>query len=459
MERNLIWFRSDLRISDNPALAHALETGNPSLALYIHQPAQDLLHHRGRRQLDFIQANLDMLHRELDALDIELLEVTWDDYATTERKLPEFIAQHEVTRLIANREHGVYEHRRDHALRSSLEIPFYRFNADCVLECGSVLNGSGEMFRVFTPFRNRWLRVLQERGYALAASPAAQQSDGTATTESVWPVGEHAAGQQLQEFCQQHLRAYAELRDYPARPATSSLSPYLAVGVLSPLQCLQAIEAELGYLPMSPGEDGFTWLNELIWREFYRHLMDAYPLISMDRSFKADMDKVHWLQADEHFSAWCDGMTGFPIIDAAMRCLSQTGWMHNRLRMIVASFLTKDLQIDWRRGEAYFMQQLIDADFPSNNGGGQWAAGTGADAAPYFRIFNPTRQSEKFDAGGEFIWRWVPELQNVPEKHIHDPHAWLTQHPTEPPYPQPVVDHAQARQETLARYKNAKETS
>ena len=254
------------------------------------------------------------------------------------------------------------------------------------------------------------------------------------------------------------LLDYEKNRDLPALAATSSLSPYLAIGVLSPGQCLSAMEGQLGFVPLSRGEHGFAWLNELIWREFYRHLMVAHPHLSMHRAFKPETEALRWSRDEGDFQRWCDGQTGYPIVDAAMRCLNQTGWMHNRLRMICASFLCKDLHIDWRRGEGYFMSQLIDGDLAANNGGWQWSASTGADAAPYFRIFNPTRQSEKFDPQGDFLRRWLPELLDVPTRHIHQPRAWLDQYEPHNSYPPPIVDHQRAREYTLQLFRELRKT-
>ncbi len=240
----------------------------------------------------------------------------------------------------------------------------------------------------------------------------------------------------------------------PAVEGTSRLSPCLATGVLSPRQCLHRLLTE--HPAALDGGAGATRLNELIWREFYRHLMVYYPKLCKGRPFIAWTDKVAWREDDAALQAWQRGETGFPIVDAAMRQLNATGWMHNRLRMIVASFLTKDLRLDWRAGERYFMSQLIDGDLAANNGGWQWAASTGTDAAPYFRIFNPTTQGEKFDKQGVFMRRWLPELAKVPEKALHQPWAWADKQGIKLDYPRPIVDHKQARQETLAAWEAAR---
>ena len=464
MHHHLIWFRGDLRCGDNPALDQALHGADRVSALYLQTPQQDRQHHRGPRQQAFIQANLQALQEQLLRLGIELHRLQAPDYTGAPAAIASLVEEQQVSQVFANREPGVNEERRDHAVARAIAAPLKRFNGDCVLKYGSVLSGKGEMFRVFTPFRTAWLNIIRQRGYTCLAAPddgaTPDQGDRPAEKEQAfadWPAGEQTALARLDQFLQDGLEDYAEQRDFPGVAGTSGLSPYLAIGALSPRQCLQALQDHLGYLPMSPGETGFAWLNELVWREFYRHLMVAFPRVSMDRSFKPDMDALKWVDNSAHFDAWCNGMTGYPVVDAAMRCLNQTGWMHNRLRMVVASFLTKDLQIDWRQGEHYFMQQLLDADFASNNGGWQWAAGTGADAAPYFRIFNPTSQGEKFDRDGDFIRQWVPELASVPSKQLHQPQTWLDTHQPDHAYPPPVVDHALARKQTLARYQRLKE--
>ncbi len=460
MKKHLVWFRSDLRIQDNTALYHAWQDAKSLDAIYIHCPGQDKLHGIGTRKLNFIKDNLQTLKKTLVNHSIELHILQCDFYSQVPGILKQFIRQRNISAIFANQETGINEDKRDIQVRELIRIPFHRLNGGCILPPGSVVTKNNEMFRVFTAFRNAWLKQLQLQGFSLVQLPElfSKQNEGSSLTEndSEWPVGEKAALERLNRFCDQHLLEYEASRNIPAENGTSKLSPYLSIGVISAKQCLRAIEASLGHLPLSPGEKGFAWVNELIWREFYRHLMVAYPDLSKNKCFKKHMDKLLWVNDDHLFHCWCAGKTGYPIIDAAMRCLNETGWMHNRLRMIVASFLTKDLQIDWRRGEQYFMQHLIDADFASNNGGWQWAAGTGADAAPYFRIFNPTLQSEKFDLKGRFIKRWVEELKDVPQKYIHKPQVWFESENIHSDYPQPVVDHDQARKETLMRYQTIK---
>lgn len=461
--RHLVWFRADLRIADNPALYEAMTDDATVSAIYIDSPGQWQQHGRSAMQRDFLSRNLQALAEQLATLGIPLTILTADSFTEVPSVLSTWLQQHPQDALYANRELGIDERRRDKSVQQALsdKMAIRVFNGDCVFQHGSLTTRSGDMYKVFTPFAKTWLSQLRAYSYRLLPSPSAQGKplespevvlDGERIASDHWPAGEAAAAERLREFCQRHLRHYGEQRDYPAVNGTSSLSPYLALGVLSPNQCLAAIDNELGGLPLSRGEQGFVWLNELIWREFYRHLMVEFPRLSMSRAFKPDTEALQWSQDSEAFAAWCAGQTGYPIVDAAMRCLNETGWMHNRLRMIVASFLTKDLHLDWRKGDAYFMSRLIDGELAANNGGWQWAAGTGADAAPYFRVFNPTTQGERFDSQGDFIRRWLPELAKVPAKQIHSPHDWLDNHQPGHGYPKPIVDHQRARLHAIAMF-------
>ena len=461
---HLIWFRNDLRIHDNPALHHACSHKGRVSALYVDCPVQWQHHDMSAIQREFIARNLQALEQSLAALGIPLIRAHADEFAQLPDKMQAWVREHGIDAIYANRERGINERRRDQAVAEQLTIPLKLFNGDCVVPPGRLKTASDEMYRVFTPFSRAWLDYLRHNGYRRLPTPAprgpalplpAQATDNT-IPGTAWSAGETAARQQLQRFCNENLPEYGEKRDFPDRPGTSLLSPYLAIGILSPNQCLAAVEEAVGHLPFSRGEAGFSWVNELIWREFYRHLIVAYPRLSMGRAFKADTEKLRWSEDKALFRRWCEGQTGYPIVDAAMRCLNQTGWMHNRLRMIVASFLTKDLHIHWRWGERYFMSRLIDGDQPSNNGGWQWTAGTGADAAPYFRVFNPTTQGQRFDPEGAFTRQWLPELADVPSKQIHTPHAWLQQHGRSHVYPPPIVNHDEARKHAIAMFEALK---
>jgi len=347
------------------------------------------------------------------------------------------------------------------------EVTVQGFDDSLLLPPGSVLTGSREMYKVFTPFSKAFVKRLQEGLPECLPAPACR-AEGAVNphrlkafdysrediNSALFPPGEKAAIARLREFCQAPVTHYQAQRDIPALDGTSRLSAYLATGVLSPRQCLHRL------LKQHPRglEDGkvFVWLNELIWREFYRHLLVAYPSLCRHQPFTRWTRGVKWRDDAEGLKAWQQGKTGYPIVDAAMRQLNTLGWMHNRLRMITASFLVKDLLIDWRVGEQYFMSQLIDGDLAANNGGWQWAASTGTDAAPYFRIFNPTTQGERFDESGEFIRHWLPELRDVPEKYIHQPQEWAKKNQQTLDYPQPIVEHKQARLQTLAAFEAAR---
>ncbi|MFM5788299.1 deoxyribodipyrimidine photo-lyase [Aeromonas veronii] len=473
----LVWFRNDLRLADNPALRSccgksACAGDEPVAALFIISPTQWRQHKMAPIRQRFMLAQVDMLGRELAALGIPLHLLRVETFAEVPVALADLCRELGVTQLYANQAIEIDEQRRDHAVSAALAeqaVGCHWLNGCCVLPPGRVLTGSGEMFKVFTPFSRAWLKVLDEEGFVIHRAPTARGEPlpwqplaerdfvdaalGELTADPRWPVGEVEALRRLNIFLEQAVLDYGETRDFPAIAGTSVLSPYLAAGIISPRQCVAALQQRLGYRPQSKAQPGFVWLNELIWREFYRHLLVLIPTLSMNRPFKPETAALPWSWDPDAFAAWCEGRTGYPIVDAAMRCLNTTGWMHNRLRMIVASFLTKDLHIHWRLGEDYFMSRLIDGDLAANNGGWQWAAGTGADAAPYFRVFNPTTQGQRFDPQGEFIRTWVTELADIPAAYVHQPHDWLRLKGRQD-YPAPMVDHAVARVRAIEMFRS-----
>ncbi|WP_318450336.1 deoxyribodipyrimidine photo-lyase [Photobacterium leiognathi] len=471
----IIWFRDDLRTVDNTALNHAIETGLPVIALFVATPMQWHEHHVAAIQIDFIHRRLRVLKQQLAELNIPLQVMQCNDFSESVDAIAEYCHQHKVVHVFANKQYPLNEQLRDEKLGVLLAqsgIKQSLFDDNYVLEPETILNREGELFKVFTPYRNAWIKrfsaepsypvttskevALSDTTSAMLADSTDIQSLGYPVIESVlWPVDEEAILQRLDTFCVTKAQDYHQQRDFPAIDGTSCLSPFLAIGALSARQCVHQL---LQYFPHAlevNKEDGaFTWLNEIIWREFYGHLLHRYPELSKNHPFQDYTQYVRWQDNPTLLKAWQDGKTGFPIVDAAMRQLRATGWMHNRLRMISASFLTKDLLCDWRAGEQWFMQHLIDGDFASNNGGWQWAASTGTDSQPYFRVFNPTLQGQRFDPKGDFIRTWVKELAKVPDKYIHTPHQWDSSGSLD--YPLPIVDHKEARLLAIEAFKQAK---
>lgn len=465
----LVWLRRDLRSIDNTALNRALESGEPVAALFIATPKQWERHDMAPVQADLLYRRLFELQKELDKYDVPLLYRQCDDFTQSLDLVMDVASELTADHIFVNKEYEINETLRDERaaqLCHDAKIGWSQFDDKCVMTPGTVLNQQGEYFKVFTPFKKAWLKKMSWPTIAKTVSASQRAPLSNMAQQWLWSkdqafdyprvdsrdyaVDFDSMRQQLRAFCQQAMDEYHTQRDFPAEDGTSLLSPYLTIGALSPRQCMARLHEETLSRPMSEGAT--TWLSEVIWREFYQHLVYFEPRLCKGENFHRWTNHIHWQHNDDYFQAWCQGRTGYPIVDAAMRQLNHTGWMHNRLRMIVASFLTKDLHIHWHHGERYFMRQLVDGDYASNNGGWQWCASTGCDGQPYFRIFNPTTQSEKFDPTGEFIRRWVPELSELDNKTIHQP--WKATQTLN--YPKPIVDHKAEREVTLSLYKQAK---
>ncbi|WP_297831120.1 deoxyribodipyrimidine photo-lyase [Pseudomonas sp.] len=467
----LVWLRNDLRLHDNTALTAAMGRG-PTIAVYLISAAQWKSHDDAACKVDFWLRNLFDLSKALGALNVPLLIRHADTWGQAAGALLELCKQHNIEALHLNDEYGVNEMTRDQAVSETLRnagIHFFNYLDQLLFKPGSVLTKSGSYFQVYSQFRKVCYARLHQAMPTLIQRPGAQaaldiQSDAvpssvkgfvapTQALRELWPAGEDEAFRRLDAFTNEHISYYESQRDFPAKPGTSQLSAYLAAGVISPRQCLHAAlrsndgEFETGML------GAVTWINELLWREFYKHTLVGYPRVSRHRAFRPETEAVQWRHAPDDLAAWQEARTGVPIIDAAMRQLLDTGWMHNRLRMVVAMFLTKNLLVDWRLGERFFMQHLIDGDLAANNGGWQWSSSTGTDSAPYFRIFNPLSQSERFDADGRFLKRWLPELADLNKKEIHNPAAAAGLFGVAN-YPKPIVDLARSRQRALAAFKN-----
>jgi deoxyribodipyrimidine photo-lyase len=472
MDSALMWFRRDLRLHDNAALYHCLKSARRVVAAFVFDRAiLDELLAEGLttdRRVDFIHRSLRELDDGLRAHGGALLV----RHGIAADEIVQLAEQLGVDAVFANRDYEPYAAERDAQVAARLATTgraLHTFKDQVVFERDEVLTGAGRPFSVFTPYKNAWLKALtpfQLRSYdtgrytaVLYAPPApaplpALEDIGFARSDldELKVAAGASGGQALFDEFKARIDRYGEARDYPAVRGPSYLSVHLRFGTVSIRELARVAHQRAG---QSAG--AATWLSELIWRDFYQQILHHHPQVTT-RSFKPEYDRIRWDDAPELFAAWCEGRTGYPLVDAAMAQINRTGYMHNRLRMVSASFLTKDLGIDWRHGERYFARRLIDYDLAANNGGWQWAASSGCDAQPYFRIFNPVAQSEKFDPDGKFIRRYLPALANLSPREIHAP--WLLSQPRQQEtgcvigidYPSPIVEHAAARAKTLARY-------
>lgn len=464
---HLIWLRNDLRLEDNPALYYGAQQ-NPCYAVYIVSQQQWQSHYDAPAKIALWRQRLIHLSKEMAQKNIPLKLLFVDWWKDIPAALLSLAQANDSQAIFFNNEYALNEKNRDaqvQALFAEHNLGVHRYDGDVVMPPGSVMTQQQAIYKVFTPFSRQWHKQVSEDHLTVLPKPRKQQhspldadnisdlwpepvSSGHQASyrEDLWPASTQHIHQRMERFCSQKAEIYKEQRDHPGINGTSTLSPYLVMGAISPRQCIACARQ---YLPHWRENQ---WVTELIWREFYRHLTDHYPHLSRSENFIKTTNPIPWENDDELFQAWCEGNTGFPIVDAAMRQLRQTGWMHNRLRMITAAFLTKLLLVDWRKGEQFFMENLVDGDYASNNGGWQWAASTGADAAPYFRIFNPLRQSERFDKEGQFIRKLVPELSPISGKSIHQP---KDEQRAQCQYPQPIIDYTYARQRALDGYAKA----
>jgi deoxyribodipyrimidine photo-lyase len=474
-ERALVWLRRDLRLSDHTSLLHALRSARQVWVAFIFDSDILCALPRQDRRVEFLVASVHELNERLHPHGSALLV----RHGSAREELPRLAAVLGVQAVYCSHDDEPFALARDAAVAQALReqgAELRTVKDHVIFERSEVLTQAGRPYTVFTPYKRAWLARLkpfdtEERRWAahahkLAAPPqalpgsaneppslAALGFERTNLSSLALPTGESGAQALLQDFAGR-LGHYGQRRDFPAAKGPSYLSTHLRFGTLSIRQAAR--------LALAQGHDegAQTWLSELIWRDFYHQVMHHHPH-AMTSAFKPEYDSIAWEHgpaAEALFAAWCEGRTGYPLVDAAMAQINQSGYMHNRLRMVVASFLTKDLGLDWRWGEAYFATHLNDFDLAANNGGWQWAASSGCDAQPYFRIFNPVSQSEKFDGAGQFIRRYLPQLAQLPDAALHAP--WLAR-PVDlaaagvvlgQTYPWPVVMHDQARATTLTRY-------
>lgn len=456
-KRSLVWIRRDLRLFDNAALTAATKASDEVTVVFVFDTEiLDTLDNPLDRRLTFIHDSLATVDSELRKIGASLAVL----YGNPVELIPKFAQEQAVDAVFTARDYEPYALKRDAEIGTRLNeigIQLETVKDIVVLEPHEVRNQAGAPFRVYTPFSKAWRQFANypeqkadlsrlsrtEKGFSFTNFPL--QRLGFQRTD-LWVAPGEIRGRELLHGFASKVSRYASERDFPAKEATSGLSVHLRFGTVSIRECFRVAEAQEG--------TGEKWRSELVWREFYQHILGNFPNV-VDHPFQPQYQTIHYPGEPSHFEAWCEGKTGFPIVDAAMRCFNATGWMHNRLRMVVASFLTKDLLLDYRLGEAYFARNLLDFDLASNNGGWQWAASTGCDAQPYFRIFNPVLQSRKFDPDGTFIRRWVPELAGLSNVDIHWP-ADLK--PFEllsagvslgSDYPTPLVDHLVQKEKAI----------
>ena len=444
MKIALHWFRCDLRLSDNTALEAAVSAADVVIPIFIFDPRILTASDTGAPIVGFMLECLASLEKNVAAAGGKLIF----RHGEVEDEMGALGRETKARALYFNRDYEPGARKRDAAvekLARAMGVEVHSFKDGVLHEPDDVLKPDGEPYRVFTPYSRAWR--LKSKAPVLPAVKFRQppgfknpRGIGLPTVQELGftlqiplpPAGERAARDRLKIFADGDLLQYGSRRNFPAADSTSRLSPHLRLGTLSPRTVLAAVEQGAAKHPEAR-QDGDIFTNELIWRDFYRQILWHYPHVA-GASFKEDYNDLKWENDDRLFQAWREGRTGFPVVDAGMRQLNTTGWMHNRVRMIVAMFLTKDLLISWQWGERYFMQKLIDADLASNNGGWQWSASTGTDAQPYFRIFNPIAQAENFDPEGVYIRKYVPEIDTRD-------------------YPAPIVDHRAQRLKALALFK------
>lgn len=425
---NIVWFRRDLRLSDNAALYHALKAGTPVLPIFIFDTQiLDQLEDKKDKRVAFIHGAISEMQTQLVSMGSSMQVF----YGKPMEAFAKLVDQYTIGTVFTNHDYEPYALERDASVASFLKeksIGFETFKDQVIFEKDEVVKDDGKPYTVFTPYSRKWKAAL--KAFYLKSYPTEKycknfylqsplpipslSSMGFESVEAVFPS---------KELNQEIVKKYSQNRDFPGLDnGTSKMGVHLRFGTVS-IRKIATIAAGLNE----------TYLNELIWRDFYQMILWHFPKVGKGHAFKAEYDKIKWRNNEEEFQKWCEGKTGFPIVDAGMRELNATGFMHNRVRMIVASFLTKHLLIDWRWGEAYFASKLLDFDLSANNGGWQWAASSGCDAAPYFRVFNPYLQTEKFDKDFKYIKKWVPEFQEFT-------------------YPKPIVVHEVARKRVLETY-------
>ena len=470
----IFWFRKDLRIEDNAGLGFFMDNvSDDAEVLFLYIKNENTFEYFGEKRVCFLYQALESLKKDLKDNSFNLRIVKGNSTDVFKKILKEAGEVH----VFANEQPEPYSIKRDKQVRKLIDDNGGEFTLctdSTIFPLGKILKDDGKPYVVYTPFmksfynrltkedyRKRKVNLKKAKGFKLKSftelDPAKEIKK---LKQSDFFEGSRAEGlKQLKKFWDDKLEHYKSQRDFPAVYGTSRLSPHFHFGTVGIREAFRTGYNLINKLKSEADKkEAQTWINELIWREFYYNITFHFPEVIKD-SFNKQYDNIKWNKSKKDFDAWCEGKTGYPIVDAGMRQLVSEGWMHNRVRMVVSMFLTKDLLIDWRKGERFFANHLVDLDFSSNNGGWQWSASTGVDAAPYFRIFNPILQSKKFDTEGEYIKKYVPELKNVPGKLIHAPWEMSDDEQKEyhvtigKDYPKPIVDHSEARDIAIKEYK------
>ena len=469
--KSLVWLRNDLRMDDNPALRQACVSSDEVHCVYIFSKEQMQAHNQANCKIEFIINNIKSLINYIEEINIPLTIIDSDGFNDNANKILDIINERSISKVYWNNMFGVDENRRDQELQNILNdnsIDYETFDDQVVYSPGTITTMEDKPYSVFTPFKRRWIENFNldfldiEFNYTTKNDSGIQSNTNEfnfkfeklhSVDMSFWSIGEASAISILNNYLEKKVLSYAKDRNDPIIDGTSRLSPYLASGIISPKRCiLEALKKN--NFELDSGNNGIVkWIDEIVWREFYKNIMHSFPKVSKGLPFQDYTKNIKWRFNQDEFEAWKTGKTGFPIIDSAMRQLKTEGWMHNRLRMVVAMFFTKNMLHDWRLGEAFFMENLIDGDFSSNNGGWQWSSSTGTDAAPYFRIFNPITQSKNFDADGLFIKKYIKELQDLNNKEIHDPTEKVRKHLN---YPMQILDLKESRLRAIDAFNAAK---
>ena len=469
--KSLVWLRNDLRMDDNPALRDACTSSDEVSCIYIYSKDQIKLHNEANCKIEFIISNLKKLSSSLKKINVPLTIIDSYGFGDNPSKILDVVNERSISKVYWNNMFGADENKRDQEVQKILSdnnIEYETFDDQVVYPPGTIKTKEDKPYSVFTPFKRRWIENFNIDFLDIEFNYTSKNDSGIASNVdvfnfdfkkthsvdmSLWNVGEESAISILKEYLDDKVLRYSKDRNDPIIDGTSRLSPYLASGIISPRRCiLEALKKN--NFEIDSGETGIVkWIDEIVWREFYKNIMHSFPKVSKGLPFQDYTKNIKWRFNQDEFDAWKEGKTGFPIIDAAMKQLNTEGWMHNRLRMVVAMFFTKNMLHDWRQGEAFFMESLIDGDFSSNNGGWQWSSSTGTDAAPYFRIFNPTTQSKNFDSDGLFIKKHIKELRDLDNKEIHDPSEIVRKHLN---YPIQILDLKESRLRAIDAFNVAK---